>query len=328
MQKQETGRDLSIESLRGAGILLVVILHCVNARAGEVYHYFTFCFAYLTMPLFTAISGYVYALRPVQSRNLRQFLFSKLRRIGLPLVSVATAQYFLSAFLSGQSVSGWWHIYIFGYAQFWFLQSLLLVFLVVALLDALHVLDSFIVISLLIILTSLARIFIPALETDSIEGFIYILPYFLWGCSLRRFSWQLQNHFFVLIITVVALGGILLQHLTRAGFFEVRLDTNGPLATITGLALVFVVFRWRRSVPMLNFIGKYSYSIFLFHAFGISIVERAVLQFFHPEGYLLLFILKVMCGVLAGILAEKVLSRFGMLQYIFLGVHPKPVQKV
>ncbi|MBN2530561.1 MAG: acyltransferase [Deltaproteobacteria bacterium] len=320
-------RDLSIETLRGLGILLVVILHSVNADAGGAYHYFTFCFDYLTMPLFTAISGYVYAMRPVQPTNMKRFVSSKTRRIILPLLSVATLQYFLSTFISGQSASGWWRIYFVGYGQFWFLESLLLVFLVVAILDVLNTLDSFIVLSLLILLTGLARIVTPELKIDSIDGFIYILPYFLWGVSLKRFPWQLQNPILALSMVFFAAGGTVLQHIAKGGGLEIRLDTNGPLATVTGIALVYIAFRWRRRIPLLDYIGKYSFSIFLFHAFGVSIGERMMGLVYDSDSYLPVFMLKLSGGVVAGILTEKVLSRFSFLQFIFLGIKPLPAQK-
>ncbi|MBN2715708.1 MAG: acyltransferase [Deltaproteobacteria bacterium] len=318
-------RDLSLETLRGIAILLVVMLHSVNSDAGDSYHYFTFSFAYLMMPLFTAISGYVYAFRPVQPDNWKNFLVIKTQRILLPLISVSTVQYFVSALLAGHSISGWWKIYIFGYAQFWFLQSLALVFLTIAALERFRALNSLNVMLMLIVLTSLVRIFVPELNIEALDGFLYILPYFLWGCSLRRFSAQLQNRVVILMMTGTAVVGIFMQHLAKGGIFEIRLDTNGPLASVVGLALVYIFFRWRRNVTPLSFLGKYSYSIYLFHAFGVSAGERLtrLISPLYSYSYWPQFVMKILCGVVFAICAEKVLSKMSLTQFVFLGIKPK-----
>lgn len=65
-------KNLSIETLRGIAILLVVIGHVIGSAPDggmkidfpHPLRYFYVWIDYIQMPLFTAIAGWVYALKP------------------------------------------------------------------------------------------------------------------------------------------------------------------------------------------------------------------------------------------------------------------------
>ena len=89
-------KDLSIETLRGLAIILVVMGHVIGSdntggmrvEDDSFLRHLYFTFQYLRMPLFTVISGWVYALRPAGMNNLLDFNIKKVRRIILPLIFV------------------------------------------------------------------------------------------------------------------------------------------------------------------------------------------------------------------------------------------------
>lgn len=66
-------KDWSIEVLRGVAILLVVAYHVISGQSFAVpdgrysiFHHLSSLFDCVRMPLFTVITGYVFALRPVR----------------------------------------------------------------------------------------------------------------------------------------------------------------------------------------------------------------------------------------------------------------------
>ena len=82
-------KDQSVETLRGMAIILVVMGHVIgsdNTGGMKVpddsfLRHLYFTFEYLRMPLFTMISGWVYALHPVSQSNWNDFTIKKIRRI-------------------------------------------------------------------------------------------------------------------------------------------------------------------------------------------------------------------------------------------------------
>jgi fucose 4-O-acetylase-like acetyltransferase len=64
------------------------------------------------MPLFTFISGLVYALRPVRREHLPDFYSKKLRRLGIPLLIVAPIFFVLQAITPGTTATPDWYEFL------------------------------------------------------------------------------------------------------------------------------------------------------------------------------------------------------------------------
>ncbi|MFP4288178.1 MAG: acyltransferase family protein, partial [Bacteroidales bacterium] len=199
-------KNYSVESLRGAAIILVVAGHVIGSASDggmkvaddSAWRYFYYTFEYLRMPLFTVISGWVYALNPVKSGSFASFNIKKIRRILLPMVFVGTAYFLLQYFTPGTNMKGnlseIWKIYFFPYTLYWFLPSLFLVFVLISILDINNLVSSF---THWMIITTLAFVFyllrdhlIPQTAPNyfSYKGAIYLLPFFLTGVGLKRFK--------------------------------------------------------------------------------------------------------------------------------------------
>ena len=91
-------KDQSIETLRGLAIILMVAGHVIGNTSAHgmrveddsVFRHIYFSLKFLRMPLFTVISGYVYALRPLNTTMIGRFIKGKARRILVPMVAVGT----------------------------------------------------------------------------------------------------------------------------------------------------------------------------------------------------------------------------------------------
>jgi glucan biosynthesis protein C len=103
-------KDASIETLRGLACILLVAFHVIGEDNASGLHvaddsalrWYADSFAYLRMPLFTFISGYVYALRPLTAFDKwPQFLRGKTRRLLLPMFVVGTFLAVLKTYAPG-----------------------------------------------------------------------------------------------------------------------------------------------------------------------------------------------------------------------------------
>src|SRR3569833_297723 len=86
--------SLRVETLRGLACMLIVAFHVIGSHTASglhvsedsPYRYFANLFMHLRMPLFTFLSGFVYAYRPVIRGQVRAFAAKKLLRLLLPLI--------------------------------------------------------------------------------------------------------------------------------------------------------------------------------------------------------------------------------------------------
>jgi fucose 4-O-acetylase-like acetyltransferase len=327
-------KEQSIETIRGVAIILMVAGHVIGNRSDtglmvddhSVWRYIYHSFEYLRMPLFTAISGFVYALKPVTTQTISRFLSGKSRRILLPFVFVSTLQYFVNVFApdvnNRAELSQIWRIYIYSYAQFWFLQALFLVFITVALLEAGNVFISFrgwlISLGTAILILIAAAPFVMTTFL-SFTSYLYLLPFFLLGIGINRYSAKLFRRPNLVTIFVLMLAGIAIQQLNWFGMIELQDAKYGMLGTFIGLTGIFLIFFIRKSNRFLAELGYYSYGIYLFHVFGTA-GSRIVSRWIGIEGLLPLFLIGLLLGLGFPILLELLLMKSRILRRLFLGL--------
>lgn len=87
-------RDTRVDTLRGIACLLLVAYHVIGGEegrgldvsSGSFLVWFSDSMAYLRMPLFTFLAGFVFAARPNLSSQTGRFMWGKVRRL-LPMLS-------------------------------------------------------------------------------------------------------------------------------------------------------------------------------------------------------------------------------------------------
>jgi glucans biosynthesis protein C len=327
-------REQSIETLRGVAIILMVTGHVIGhdnttgllVEDDSVWRYFYFSFEHLRMPLFTAISGFVYALKPVTREHIGKFIKGKSRRILLPLIFIASLQYIMNALIPNVNnptrLENIWTIYFFPYGQFWFLQALFLVFLAVIVLEYFKVLTHIKGwITVFAITTAVLISRGPNYWPDffSMSRFFYLLPFFILGVGINRFSGDLMKHWVIGAVLITLAAGLTLQQLKW--FTGLKIDHNlgrivGVFIGLTGIWLLFYI---RRPYRFLAKLGYYSYGIYLFHVFGTA-GSRIISQHFGIDSLLLLFLIGLISGLGFPILIELVLLRSKILRRLFLGL--------
>ncbi|MGY1594290.1 acyltransferase family protein [Geodermatophilus sp. SYSU D00708] len=334
------GKDLGIQSLRGVAVILMVAGHVIGSRADlgltveddSGWRFFYRALEDLRMPLFTVLSGYVYAYRPVRAKaGLAPLVKGKVRRLFVPFVVVCTVFFFVQMAVPGTNtrpeLSDLPHAFLFGYQHLWFLQSILLIFLLVGALDAFNMLGTFRSWGMVTLATFVLFILVR-LPSDiavfSINGFLRLLPFFLLGYAAHRYSDQLLQPRSLLIATVFFLPVYALR------LYTILADVDWPgipsraLSLAVAVLVVVTLLALRRYLAsrFLVWLGGFSFAIYLLHVFG-SAGARIVGLRLGIDGTPLLFVLGLVFAIGLPIVFELLFGRFAVISWAVLGQKPR-----
>jgi glucans biosynthesis protein C len=285
--------DLRIETLRGLAILAVVAHHAAIALADaaqtaglhpsvvrDLAGAQSGLLQALRMPLFTVLSGWVYALKPFRAGTSVAFLQGKIRRILLPLLFVATASYFFDLAVYGDypyvgganprpvPPSEFWILWFHRYNHLWFLHAMLVIFAVIAVIDYagwMRTVKQW----LFWVATAALLPYFVALKTDiwSLNKVLDLLVFFLVGVGINRFGflWTKKAVMGSAWVVFIAAMAVHLAWKLRGEDFDPWLHfvLAGSLGPICLLSLNVVL-------RPLAWIGGYSYTIYLYHGFGFA----------------------------------------------------------
>jgi fucose 4-O-acetylase-like acetyltransferase len=331
-------KDLFIETLRGLAISLVVIGHVIgSASDGGMqvsdnsfmrYFYYTFI-EFIQMPLFTVIAGWVYALYPIKPGNFLPFVKKKVYRIFIPMIVVGVSYFLLQYFIPGTNKKGnlseIWKLLIFPYTLYWYLYSLFLVFIVIAIVDMkklMNQISGWLIILIFSTVILLIRDHIIPVEYPnylSYKGAIYLFPFFVLGIGLVRFRNIFQKRFFALIITFILIITCTIQQLAWFDIIDFPVTKNNLTGLLIGTTGTVLLFNLNWQSKWLVWLGAYSYSIFLFHAFSTA-GGRIILKFAGINSVVLIFTISLACGLLLPVLAHKILNKSNWTSFFFLGL--------
>ncbi|QQP88987.1 acyltransferase [Skermanella sp. TT6] len=285
----------NIDELRGLACLLLVSLHVIGHDPSVAmrvpddswYRYAVDSWLFVRMPLFTFLSGLVYALRPVRREHLADFYGKKLRRLGIPLLIVAPAFFVLQALTPGTTASPDWYefltIPVLPYQHFWYLQALLLIFVLIGFLDAHGALfrpRPFLALSAAAVALNLTfgGTLYKTVDLFSVSQAAYLLPYFLLGVAFTRFHGALSAPPARIGAVAVLAAGALIHQASLWHLIPVEFGRTSLLALVTGSAAALVLVRAMPAVPLLNTLGRHSYAIFLHHMFFQAAVRILLMR--------------------------------------------------
>lgn len=323
-------RDDSVETLRAIAITLVVAYHITGdppvAAQRTFYELLTYSLQNVRMPLFTAVSGYIYALRPVHAGALGDFVRGKLRRLLVPMVCVATIEYLLIAVAPGihnpAPLGSIWRIYVLPYQHYWFLQAVFLVFLIVGTLDSRGYLQAPPHFGLAFAVSVLCFVTFPLagvrVDVFSLGGCSYLLPFFLVGLGTRRFQTGVASIRGVRSAAVVFVVGFGLQQANWIFGGELLDSSRRSLVGLAvGASICMILLRDGPRNRALAWVGGHAYTIYLFQAFGAGLGRRVLgVPGIHPH----LYVVGVLAIALAvGIALDETVSRVPYLRVLLLG---------
>jgi peptidoglycan/LPS O-acetylase OafA/YrhL len=321
-----------LQTLRGVACILLVAFHTVgnhptsglHVADDSGYRFFANLFQYIRMPLFTFLSGFVYAYRPVLPGGVPDLARRKLTRLVLPLICVATLYFAATSFAPPDSngvipLEQMWRIYVFPYVHYWFLQAIILIFALVAVLDHWRVIATPGRYAVVLLASIAVHLAVDMGRADDVpfSAFyaLHFAPYFLLGLGANRFrsffmhsrvSWS------CLSLLVLAMGLHAMNLLDGD-----QLDRNGSLLEVTIAATAtLAMVRLFPAFRPLEIIGAYSFAIYLFHPFFVAAV-RVVSK---PVGVLAaVFVTCVIAGVVGPMVLERVLGNVPWVKTMLFG---------
>lgn len=329
MPKDTKTLDFGINALRGFAILLVVIYHAVLlAPPGShpLYLEFQVFIRYMPLPLFTALSGYLYAMRRAERNTIGKSIRVKARRLLIPLFSATALMLLMRAVMPGANQvpdgADVLRAYFFRFEHLWYLQSLFLIFVVIALIDGFNLIRDVRGWFAVLVVWSAVSLVAPLNAFFGYAGLVQLMPFFLFGYGLRRWPELLEARKITRLAWTTFLIGMLLLELDYHGVLHVPdiiVERTSVLNVVAGCAFCFLCVRYRREVPGLGIIGVFSFSIYIFHTIGMAVANRVAGITPWEEGVEGLVALKILLGVFLPILMELIIRRSAILRTLFLG---------
>ncbi len=337
--------DLRIETLRGFAILGVVCNHIslwmisalnkTNVDPGLASGFLLFFmefFSPLRMPLFTVISGWVYALMPVSKHNIKPFFLAKVRRVIIPLFFVSTVLYFISGLVTDNypGIVGrnpqevlpheFWKMWFYHFGHLWFLQAIILLFILIALIDTWRAMADIRQWFFWLGASVIVYYALPDhIEFWSISKTKTILPFFIFGVGLHRFQEQIFASKFVKFTGLLVVAALLIKYL---GWPWILAKHDGILTLVIGTIAPVYLLSLNLKFKPLVWIGKYSYTIYLYHGLPWLFLSTLGLGLLAGGLQWVWICMFLTSGLLFPVVTEKIGGRIPYLRSPLLGKKP------
>ncbi len=332
--------SLQISTMRGLFIVLLVGYHIVGSDqsnglniADGRFRMVTDMFDFLRMPLIATIGGIVYGLKPIRmSDNPGVFFKKKIYRLLIPMFVVGTLFAVIQRVVPGVSRApvDFATLYIFPVAHYWFLESLFWIFITIWILEKARLLLTPIMFCIVMAVVILAHLTLHLPYHFGLSGWLYLLPYFLFGLSIVRFKPLriLYKHpilittFFLFVIAEIAINGTPQNYAPR----------NTLLFLSVGISLVCITFWIAPKIPghFFALIGESAFTIYLYHIFFTAsmriLLKKAGIQ---PWDFRWLHFLSALAAAIIGsLIIELVMRKSRWTSLLFLGEYiDRPVRK-
>jgi peptidoglycan/LPS O-acetylase OafA/YrhL len=300
-----------VQTLRGLACLLLVVYHVIGATESQGLRIhdgwlrqLTEALVALRMPVFGLLAGAVYGFSSKRGWSLVR---NKAARLLWPMLSVGTLFALVQYLTPGSNyrIDELYLLHIVPVAHFWFLESLFLIFCIMALAEAVAPLRSvrswwgYFVPAVLVYLAH------PGFIWFSVLGATYLMPFFLLGVGLTRLQWDARQEQPKSGLLRMALGALLVAWLMEQ---TPELERFSAPMLLAGLLLASGFWSLGLRNPLLARIGDYSFAIYLFHVFFTS-ATRMVLQGAGLEAPVPVLLISVVTGVLGPACLQHLIAR-------------------
>ncbi len=314
-------RVCHIDTLRGIACILLVAFHVVGFSTTGLridngwYRDINDLLAFVRMPLFTFLSGIVYAYRPF-STGIGRFVLGKVKRLLLPLLTVGTFFAILQSNTLGvNSPPIDWHLlHILPVAHFWFIESIFLIFLVLIPIELLCLFKSKTGFFAVFLISIYLYILDIHFKYFGVSGALYLFPFFLLGMGLQRFAIMKLigvKTGFLLIIGMTFI--LVMQH-----FEFVKIIKQSFMGFALGAMSCVGLLSIKFESALLAKIGEFSYTIYLYHVF-FTAGARIILNKLGVYDINILFLSSLIAGIVGSIIVELLFNRSNFTRLVLLG---------
>jgi len=316
-------RNLKIDTLRGIACILLVAYHVIGSNPSNglkisegLYREINDILGYIIMPLFTFLSGVVYAYRPFQGGSV-SYIKKKARRLLIPMLTVGTSFAILQSIIPGSNaaIDNWYLLHIKPVAHFWFVESLFFLFILIVIFEKAKLFNN--VLNFSLVLFAMSLLYLSPFENEylSLKGLVYLAPYFLLGMGLQRY--KLIGEIKLRVKVTIILSTIILFYLSYNG--TIPIDGNRTLLAlllsfVSCIALYSSGLKWE----FMARIGVYSYSIYIFHVF-FTAGSRILLNKIGTSQLEIFIVTSLVFGIIGPIVIELALEKTSHARMLFLG---------
>ena len=323
----------SVEELRIIATILLVLYHVVgpighglNISSATPLRLTVDILGDFRMPAFALVAGFVYALRPLTLGTMGAFLSGKVRRLVIPGAIAATRFVIAANLFHTSSALPWseiWVPLIFPYAHFWFLQSILVLFVVIGIADVLTrqraeaILFSFALI--------LYFVPLPLPEIFSIDRASSLAPFFVAGiCIQRHQSWIARHAQAVTVASLAMVASWAAFVLIDGSLVAGRPVSRHGTALLLTIPLAMILILHAPHHPKVRVLGQFSFTIYLYHIFGTA-GARMALQAIGIENLATHIVVGLGAGLALPMLLHLIMARWPLGARAILGLrqqHP------
>lgn len=325
-----------VETLRGIAIILVVLGHIIGStklasmqvQDDSLLRYLYYSLEYIRMPLFTVISGWVYANKPLVDKRYRlKFIKGKMRRLLIPMFVLSALMFLMRVFIPGTNLTPNLDrlplILMFPYDLYWYLYSLFIIFIFIVYLDTKAWFHQFpywlFSLGVAAAVSYASHKFLDNVpNVFSFKGGLFLLPYFLLGIGFFRYRHIIfikENLLPIGLVFIVAFG---IQQFIWFSDFP-HLSKGSVLGFVVGASATFLLFKFKFKNEFLIRIGAYAYSIYLFHLFFTGGV-RIVLHTFNIYNHFIILTLSLVVAIAMPITIEILIRDAKALRCLLLGL--------
>jgi len=313
-------KDNSIETIRGLACIFLVLYHVVgennhsglNVSNDSVIRYLNDSLAYIRMPLFTFLSGYVYALRPFNvNMSWVKFIKGKSRRLLFPMLTVGTFFAIIQSVTPGANngLHGheWLTLHILPVAHYWYLESLFIIFIFIVLLEKIDAFKNLFRFFIVMMIFSIICSYCYLPKYFGLSGAAYLMPFFLFGMGSKRYKLYIDKKN-TPIAFVLFIATFLVAQLSMLGVGVLNhISKTSIMAILMGCSFCFLLVKSKMYNTYLVKIGGYSYSVYLFHVFGTA-ASRILFKHMGITNVYVLIVLGLFFGVALPIMIECSIS--------------------
>lgn len=311
---QKTSLFANLDTLRGGACLLVVLYHVIGMDAntgvkledGSFWRWLVTSLTFFRMPLFFAMSGFLYASMPVEREGYFPFLRRRFFMLMVPALFASTVYWAIRQVVFKED-ENLFALLMQGYLHFWFLYALMLMLVVAATIDSLLKSQWKIWVALMVIMPILGDV-LPRINLLCISEVPTRIVYFLLGIVLYRAPMLLTSKNFLAIAIVVAIASLAAQQSQWLYGIPSR-QVAYYIAAIGGCACIVCCLFLVPRITLLEVIGAYSFTIYLWHPLANAAMRTLLLKLDLGNTELLIA-MGVIAGVIMPVILHRIISRF------------------
>lgn len=312
-----TTRRADLDTVRGLALIMMVMGHAVFNAHGEglldhdnFWQRFINAFSSVRMPLFTVLSGYVYAFRPASWDSMKVFVKGKLFRLMVPSWIAATLYFGASLITPWEGTGVPWseiyRIYLPSYKYFWFIYALFGVLVIVAFLDAMKWIDSPSGWLCWFLIFGLA----PVIMTRYVGGHpgaTWLARYFMWGVGLNRFHHLITRSHFKWLAVIGLVCGIV-EQFYLSGLISLSGGIRSIVLNMTGFGATGALVGLSIPIAWMARLGYYSFGVYIYHDFGLHYTTQLLHRVFQVSNPHYVVVMATCMGLALPVMVEKMVA--------------------